>query len=298
METNGKSRRGVARLTAVWILGLLALLSCNLLNDAPSDDYEDGISTGNAVADKLFNENSAVISWMGATDAPIESFAADVEIWTMYDTDRSGPVETSRYRLRVKETDGALSVRMDMDPAFNDGDTMSILSDIGEMIMFDTVTEEIRFRIPVPIDASMDLPYLKAETGISRINLSNIRLEAEASAFDIVEDTQELLVLMLPTSLFTGLFGSERISTRVVFDVPSETLREIAIEDRLEDGTRVVMTERPVYKNHEGIPIKVGLIAVIVGEAAAMYHRTTTVELYSRVGINGVPKDVFKLPSE
>ncbi|OHE72509.1 MAG: hypothetical protein A2413_02785 [Treponema sp. RIFOXYC1_FULL_61_9] len=233
------------------------------------------------------------IAWKGSSDVPMESFYADVEVWSMNNRDQKGTSVSNRYRMAMKTIEGVQYVRLDFDPALNEGRSRSIVSDNTEMVMFDTVTEAVEYRIPITRDVSSDLSFLDAESGISRMDLAGIRSTAARLYLDIAEEADNRLSLKIPSSMILNQSGNTRVSTKVSFDMSNDTLEEIEIVDRLEDGTVVTATTQPVYKDFEGTPIKVGTVSIIDSKAAVLVDGFT-----GDVPIYECPEDVPLISQE
>lgn len=228
------------------------------------------LSCDNGISKKAGDENTAFfeanppsITWKGADKEAITSFSADVEVYSMNNRRDQGATLSNKYRMSLRKVDGMQLVRLDLDPALNGNRARSILSNGNEVLIFDTKSNEIQYRIPIAMDVSQDLAFLSLETAISRFDMSLIRSESKRLAFDMTEDTENRLVLDLPSHLFQGRPGDTRLSTRVAFDSTNDTLQSIETVTMLEDGSTVTSFMQPVYEDKDGIPVKVGMISIL-----------------------------------
>lgn len=81
-------------MASLSFLSACVSLSCSIGTESP---------TGNEDADRLFKNKPATIAWEGSPDTAIESFAADVEGWTMNNRDQEGTKVSNRYKLSMKK---------------------------------------------------------------------------------------------------------------------------------------------------------------------------------------------------
>jgi hypothetical protein len=118
----------------------------------------------------------------------------------------------------------------------------------------------------VPFEDSDSPLYriFEGQSGLSRINLSLIRKEAQRLALDITEDsTGNTLLLELPPSMIPQNGYDKITRSRAVFDIANETLIETEVVMVREDETVVTTTATPVYEDKDGVPVKVGMVTVI-----------------------------------
>lgn len=219
-------------------------------------------------AELLFEENPVTIKYSGDVGAEIESFQANVQIHSMNNRTDTCAELRETYRLSVKTIDNSVLTRIDF-PADEDMgiSARSMISDGKDMIVFDTKTEVIEERISLNDDVSSDLDFFKLQNCLSRINLKLIRREANRLALDINEDSKtRALVLNLPPNLLSKNKYEELLSSRIRFDMNSETLQEVETVHLQKDGTNITTTTNILYEEKDGVPIKIGSITVIDAE--------------------------------
>jgi hypothetical protein len=220
---------------------------------------------------QFFESNPTTIYWQGDAKQSIEAFQADVEVYTMNNRKDVASTLSDKYRMSLKKIDDVQYIRLDFDPAFNENRNRSVISNGTEMVLFNTKTEEVEYRLTLEPDVSKDLSFLSLETALSRLNLSHIKSESQRLAFDMNEEGEGMfLCIDLPSHLFASSPDSTRLSTRVTFDTQNETLQSVEIASILEDGTEVVSYAQPVYEEKNGEPVKVGTISIIDYKAPSL----------------------------
>jgi hypothetical protein len=213
-----------------------------------------------------FQENPVTISWDGDKTQGIQSYQAKVEVYAMNNRRDSGATLRETYRIATKTIGDKIYTRLDFD-----GDettaARTVISDGGEIVVFDPVTETVEMRILGETPASPLLKLFNQETGMSRINLSLIREEAERLALDMTEQNNGKLLIDLPESMFPGVENTTVTRRQVAFDTANDTLSEIKIEMITQDGTRETSTLTPVYQDIGGVPVKVGMVMIMESKA-------------------------------
>ena len=232
------------------------------------------IGCNNAVQEQrtgleYFIEQPINISWNGDKNEGVQSFQAQVEVYSMNNRRDIGAGLEQTYRLAIKTIGERIVTRLDFE---NDGNTpfRSFLSDGNEIIVFDPDTDEIAHRIP-NADSSSPLARLFGnENGLSRVNLSRIRNEAQRLSLDLQETSEEgrgKMLLELPPDIIPQN-GLDKITrSRAKFDLANETLIETEVVMIREDETVVTTTVTPVYEDKDGTPVKIGMITVIDSKA-------------------------------
>ena len=171
------------------------------------------------------------------------------------------------YRLAMMVIDDRILTRVDFDELNYD----SVISDGEEAIVFNPVTDEISYRIPLE-DSNSPLERMFGNQGtMSKINLSLIREEARRLSLNMTEEMDgNRLLLELPPNVIPQNGFDNITSSRVVFDVATETLAETAVVMVREDGTVVTTTGTPIYEDKDGVPVKVGMVTVIDSKAPGL----------------------------
>lgn len=241
----------------------LVLLLCGLMVTLLLLACSNAVTSPSAAAEDLFNENPVTITWKGDASDGIESYSADIEVYAMNNRTDTHTSLQNKYRMSLKTINDVPHVRLDFAPEFNGGVYRSVMTNDKEMLVFDTNSGAIEYRLPVEDEVPQDLAFLGTETTLSRVNLSLIRSEAQRLAFDVTETEGVAVSINLPSHLFADNPYETRLSTRATFDAVNETLNEMEIVSVLEDGTTITTNLYPIYEDKNGEPVKVGSVTFI-----------------------------------
>lgn len=236
------------------------LISCNQVSDENEIPYS-----------QMFEENPVTISWQqNETSDDVKSFKANVSVYSINNRTDTSSVLQTKYRMSLSTINGTQYNRLDFSPEFSGGKTRSVVSDNSQIILFDTSSNEIEYKISMQENISPDLAFLGMESAVSRINLDLIKSESKRLSLDLVEDSKKTLTLDIPNSYFSDNSNSleKRISTRVAFDVEQEVLQQIEVVTLREDGTKITTTSYPMYQEKDDVPIKIGLVTVLNSQAS------------------------------
>ena len=175
--------------------------------------------------------------------------------------------------------------RLDFSPEFGEGKAHSVVSDNSQIILFDTNSNEIEYRIPMQENISQDLAFLGMESAVSKINLDLIKSESKRLSLDLIEDSKKSLTLDIPSSYFFNNSNSSesRISTRVMFDVEQEVLSQVEVVSVRADGTKITTNSYPMYQDNDGTPIKIGLVTVVKSEAPELLQGFEDVQYFDSI---------------
>ena len=232
----------------------------------------------NAVQHKVpafeqFLDNPITITWRGETKE-VESFQANVMVFSMNNRKDTAATLSETYRMSMSTIENKILTRLDYeydrDLYFN-----AVMTDGEEILIFNSVTNEIGRRMPIENSNSPLYRIFNKQTGLSRINLSLIRSEAARLALDMKEGTENgnnVLLLEIPPALVPQNGYDTIISSRAVFDISSETLVETKVVMLQKDNTIVSTTVKPVYEILNGIPIKIGQITEIDSKAPCLFE--------------------------
>lgn len=235
---------------SITACAVCVLVSC-------SNDSDGGHSE--TASDKLFKKNPVTIQWDNSSEKNIDSFTADVSVYSMNSRTDSALSLQNTYRMSVKTTGGIAYSRIDFDAAY--GEPRAFLTDGDEMIIVHTGSDEIEMRLTVSNETTKKLAFLETENAFSRVNLDKIRTEAKRLSFDVAEESDSnCLCISVPSSFFTE---EERLSTKIMFDSASETLNSVEIVTVDKDGTKITSVMNPVYEDIDGTPVRIGSITTI-----------------------------------
>jgi hypothetical protein len=254
--TEWQTSKGKQYLKGMFVITAIMHLSCN--------NGMDGIKENPF---SKFEENPVSITWHGEKGQDIQSFQAQVNTFAMNNRSDTQAVLSSRYQLALKTIDGKIYSRIDFE-AGEFTSARSVVSDGTEMVFLDPVTGAVVEKMTVEVPESPLFKYFTQEPGLSRINLSFIREEAQRLALDMYgAEEGKKLVIDLPGNIFPQNQGETVTRRRISFDTTNDTLAETAISMVLESGTVMETTITPVYEEKNGIPVKIGMVTVIESKA-------------------------------
>ena len=209
------------------------------------------------------------VTWHGSMEDGVMSFRANVQVFTMNNRTDTHAALSSTHHLAISAIDNRIVTRVD----FDDPHYGSIVSDGEDAIVLDPVSGEVIYRMPLGISSSPLSRIFAGQNIVSRINISQMREEAMRFSVSMTEKTyagDRFLVLEVPPELIPQN-GLDRITgSRAVFNLTNDTLMETEVIMVREDGTIVTTTATPVYREIEGIPVKIGMITVINSQAAGL----------------------------
>jgi len=239
-------------------MALLLITAIIILGSCDNVIYEH---QGNGL--NQFQENPVVITWNGQNTTDVQSFQANVQVYSK--NSRKGNVAglTREYRLAIRSAGDQIVTRIDLKQD-ESVPYRSIITDGEEAVLFNPITEEIGYRIPLEDSKSPLNRIFAGQSGLSRINLALIREEAKRLSLDITEDTtSNTLLLELPPNLIpqNGLDMITR--SRAAFNLANETLLETEVVMIRDDGTIVTTTATPIYEDDNGVPVKLVTVRAV-----------------------------------
>lgn len=174
----------------VLALVVLMFFSCNHGNSSiQTDPYS------------LFDETPATINWKRTEGKEIETFSADVVVYTMNSKKDTSLSVSEKYRLTTRSVDGALQKRIDIPKEYNGGQSRMYLMDDSQFIIANSQTEEVELRLPMEQEtANPDLAVFSTDTVFGRVNLKLITETAQRLAFDITEGQMRFFQSIYPQS--------------------------------------------------------------------------------------------------
>jgi len=210
--------------------------------------------------DSLFNENPVTIDWKDNKDENIYSFNTDVSVYSMNNRKSENLKLNKKYKLSLKIIDEKNYVRMDFDSSDMDINYRSMVSDGTEVVFFNPETETVSQRFSM---SNEELPKTTNLSGLSRIDLEEIKNASKRLSLDCCETEGEGLVLKVPVEMLDFGEHTKPIFQTVRYDTTTDTLAETETCMFIDDGTRVTTSEYPVYEDVDGIPIKIGCVTII-----------------------------------
>lgn len=179
---------------------------------------------------------------------------------------------------------------LDFSPEFGERKAYSVVSNNSQIILFDTFSNKIEYKISMQGNISQDLAFLGMENAVSKVNLDLIKSESKRLSLDLIEDSKKSLTLDIPNSYFFDNSNSleSRISTRVMFDVEQEVLSQVEVVTIREDGTKITTNSYPMYQDNDGTPVKIGLVTVVKSEAPELLQGFEDAQYFN--SIDEIPK--------
>jgi len=238
-----------------------ACISLTLCNNTTHEKRGSGL--------EQFTEEPVTITWKGDQIEEVQSFQANVQIYSMNNRTDTFATLNQTYRLSMSTINNRIHTRIDFD--FDSSIPFrSVISDGEEFIAFNPATDEVGYRIPIDDSKSPLNRILGNQSVLSRVNLSLIREEARRLSLDMSEETDgnsRTLLLELPPGLLPQYEMESILSSRIAFDLDRETVLESKVVMKREDDTIVTTTVTPVYEESNGVPVKIGQVTVIDSKA-------------------------------
>lgn len=241
---------------------------------------------------KMFKENPVTINWQQneTSSDDIESFKANVSVYSMNNRTDTSSVLQSKYKMSLSTINEIPYSRLDFSPEFEEGKAYSVVSNNSQIILFDTFSNKIEYKISMQENISQDLAFLGMENAVSRVNLDLIKSESKRLSLDLIEDSKKSLTLDIPNSYFFDNSNSleSRISTRVMFDVEQEVLSQVEVVSVRDNGTKITTNSYPMYQDNDGTPVKIGLVTVVKSEATELLQGFEDAQYFN--SIDEIPK--------
>lgn len=241
---------------------------------------------------KMFKENPVTINWQQneTSSDNIESFKANVSVYSMNNRTDTSSVLQSKYKMSLSTINEIPYSRLDFSPEFEEGKAYSVVSNNSQIILFDTFSNKIEYKISMQENISQDLAFLGMENAVSRVNLDLIKSESKRLSLDLIEDSKKSLTLDIPNSYFFDNSNSleSRISTRVMFDVEQEVLSQVEVVSVRDNGTKITTNSYPMYQDNDGTPVKIGLVTVVKSEATELLQGFEDAQYFN--SIDEIPK--------
>lgn len=253
------------------VLGIIFLISC-----------ENGMNKNVNEEMKIFKEHPVTISWGSSQAKEMESFKADVTVYSKNSRVNKNASVSNKYRLMTKKVGDEILARIDFPKGkFGDREKM-VLKSNSEIIIADKSTGKVEMRISEK-SKNEDLDYLTGNLIYGRINLDKIKSISEKLNFDITEEHKEVMTVSLPCNYFIEQENYGRISTKIKFDLKDELLKEIEMIDVDLEGNTITTTIMPVYEEYNGEMIKIGQISIIDTKMTEMLSGLENVEYFNSI---------------
>lgn len=217
------------------------------------------------------NEKTAPISIVGASRPvsialsedvqTIQSYSADVSVYTENDRIAGSQTLSQSYRLSVKEIDEEVYYRMDFSAENGPPDFRTILISEDEMVFLDGGGLEVsRMTLDTASD-DMILPFNRTRIYFGSFDVDSILTEARRLSLDITEDDEiDAFAISLRPELFDSRRGITVQRMEIYFDMVEEEYLGSEMVSVDDEGTVVTESENYVYEEVDGLPIVIGSI--------------------------------------
>ena len=232
-----------------------------------------------------FEESPVTITWNDGPKEGVQSYRAKVQVYQMNNRRDTALSLSETFTIAVKSIGGTIYARIDL-PASSAMSARAVLNDGAEMVVLDTATNVIEQRIPIERKEHPFMRLMSQGPSLNRVNLKQIRDEAQRLALNLIENEGGNLMLDLPSDMFQTVPGEEVTRRRVSFDVAKEVVLGTELVTVLEDGTVRTTTNTPLYMESNGEQVQVGSVTVIDAKAPGL--------------IEGLPDDypIFNSPDD
>lgn len=237
------------------ILSACIMLSCT----GVSTDSDKG-----AVSAKQMQElvDNVSIEFKESNNDSIESYQANVKLYS-YNQRIVGNISApSEYRLSLKKSGDSIFTRIDFDSSYyGDGKARTVICDGKETVIFDTITKEVEARIPFTNEETQNLEDF-GNPMFGRIALNSYLTKCRQLSYDLQEDSENnIMCVAIPISdISARIDGSNEtaVYSRLYFDTQSDVLLGSESQTIDENGTIITTSNNYLYKEVDGEPILIG----------------------------------------
>jgi len=254
-----------------FVLGIFFLISC-----------ENGMNKNFNEELKIFKEHPVTINWENKKTDEIESFKADVTVYSKNSRISNNTSVSSKYRLMTKKVGKELFARIDFPKGKFGEREKIVLKSNSEIVVADRSTGKVEMRIP-DNNQLEELDYLTGNMIYGRINVGKIKDISKKLNFDIIEEHKEEMIITLPYNYFVEQGNYGRISTKIKFDLKDEVLKEVEIVDVDLGGNTITTTVMPVYEEFNGEMVKIGQISIIDTKMIEMVSGVENIEYFNSI---------------
>lgn len=256
---------------AGMMLGVLILASC-----------ENGTNRKFKEELKIFKDNPVTINWKTSETEEMESFKADVTVYSKNSRKNSNAKVSHSYRIATRKENGVIFSRVDFPKGQLGEKNRILLQNDREIVIADAESGQVELRLPCN-NKIEELDYLTGNMIYGRMNVGKIREISRKLNFDVTEDNKEEMTISLPYQYFADLGNYGRVSTKVKFDTLDEILTEIETIDIDLEGNTVTTTIMPVYEEYNGEMVKVGQISIVDTKMAKLIEGLEGVEYFNSI---------------
>lgn len=252
----------------------IALVTCSLILVAvftacKTTPKENTVQAARVIDSGEFDGKPVTITWnRRSQNEAINSYSAEVSVYSMNSRTDVGMNKTNRYNLSTKQVNGDWHTRMDFAREYVGGiRDLSVVSNAQKTILFDG---DNVFDVEADvISFGRDLSFLTGANIFTAIDLKRIEKEAIKIHGCLVEEKGDVLCVTLPEDLFNFNNedeGNRRVSTEIRFDKKNNTLSSIhLVDDRIND---IAITNTYfMYQDIYGVPVKTGAVTEMIVNA-------------------------------
>ncbi|MCA1950180.1 MAG: hypothetical protein LDL24_06395 [Treponema sp.] len=237
------------------LLSIGLVLSCSL-----------GNTPATVKATPAIQDVPAIIS-QPSPSGGIDSFQANVKVYSKVDRMPASAKLVSQYRMATKIIDGLVYTRLDfpVDQVHNIA-ARTIVSNGNEMIVLDSASGKVEYRLPVP-EQTADLVKgvsQKTTSLFQKIDVPLLRKTFSDLQWDMESNEQKThWVIHYPIDMLARYNtnpGQKLQSFKLYLDEANGTVagyEQIMVE---EDGTIITTKNTTLYTEKDGVPIPIGTV--------------------------------------
>ena len=226
------------------------------------------------------DESNVSVNWNDTESSKkINSYEANVSVYSMNNRTDTCLNLQEKYHLSVKQIDNLRYARMDTIPVSDKEDMYSTIANENEFVMLDMASGNILCRFPLQNKVNFDFNCFNDNLILSNVDINFVKNESKRLAFDCTENKEESrLVVNIPSSVINN---ENRISSKMSFDTISNTLSEIEYIENDSDGATVTTKINYLYEESNGMYINTGKVTVIDRKYPVKQAAEAQTEIYN-----------------
>lgn len=197
----------------------------------------------------------------------IESFQAEVKIYSSIDRKPSSAHLVSQYRLATKIIDGTIYTRMDFpEDQEHTIAARTVVSNGKDLVLLDSASGKVEYRLPVPEQAAdlIQNTSQRPTTLFQKINVTQLRETFKDLQWDMESNEgRTRWVVNFPLQIlsrFNAVPGQQIKSFKLYLDEANGTVagsEQVMVQ---EDGTIITTKNTTIYTEKDGVPIPIGMV--------------------------------------
>jgi len=229
------------------------------------------ISTGSPPDGWPANGTAPIIYHAKTGDGTIQSYQADVEVYSQNNHKVGLPKLVQKYKMAAKIIDGRLYTRLDVGADLTpEHKSRAYVSDGKQLVVVDPVAQRVLARayLPTPNGKQQDLSSTQTKSVFGKIPLAQWKASFQKQNFDMNEDKATgLLGVTIPGDLLLSqqsLSGYKIVKAKLLFDSAQETQAGMEMQVTTADGQNLTFVSQPVYAEKDGMPVKVADVTRVI----------------------------------